>query len=178
MENPYFKVIKYGAVIALLTPLISSFDFIYPFIFPKTIFFRISVEIMLLFYFFLCLSSPKFRPRFNLISVALGSFMLALILSSVFGVNFRLSFWGDLQRGLGVFTWLHLFVYFFILSNVFQEKEHWHQFFNFSVLVGFLIAFYSLCQQFNFEFLPKPPSKDSSGLYLGARKQRTPRVVS
>lgn len=136
LEKVLTSIIKWGVYIALLTPLIVVQDIYFSFIVPKTIFFRTVIEIVFAFYLILALFFPKYRPRINVLSVSVFLFILISIISSLFGVDIARSFWGTYERMTGLFTILHLYGLFLILSNVFKEKEDWDRLFMFSVGVG------------------------------------------
>ena len=137
-------VIRWGIYLALFTPLIIHNKFFFPFVAPKTIFFRIVVEIILAAYIFLIAVNKKYFPKITPLSVALTIFLEVFILASLTGVNFERSFWSTFERMTGIFTLLHLYVFFIILSNCFKKKEDWQKFLAVSVLVGVAVSFYFL----------------------------------
>lgn len=152
-KNIFEKVIQgllylvLGLTLAL--PIIVINDTFFPWIFPKVFAFRVLVEIALVFYFFLVCLNKDFRPKFNLLTIILASFVLISFISSFFGINFYSSFWGDMERGEGLILWLHLLVYFIILTSGIKEKKHWLWFFDFSLLIGFFSFIQVLMQIFN-----------------------------
>jgi len=134
-----------GAV--LVVPLLYSSKFVFPFITPKTIFFRAVVEVALFFYLVLIFLEPAYRPRLDKISLAILIYLFILTLASLFGINFYHSFWGNIERGEGLITLYHLFIFFFLLKTLFRTKEQWLWFFDFSLLISFLVALYALAQK-------------------------------
>ena len=137
-------MIRWGIYLALFTPLIIHNKFFFPFVAPKTIFFRIVVEIILAAYIFLIAVNKKYFPKITPLSVALTIFLEVFILASLTGVNFERSFWSTFERMTGIFTLLHLYVFFIILSNCFKKREDWQKFLAVSVLVGVAVSFYFL----------------------------------
>ncbi len=145
-SNFLARLIKWGLIICLFMPLIIGTSFVFPFIFPKQIFFQIVVEILLGLYFILALKDPQYRPRFSKLFWALVAYFSILVLRSVFGANTYHSFWSNYERMAGVISLLHYFAFLFIAFNVFKNKEDWHRFFDFSIMASVLEALYSLGQ--------------------------------
>ncbi|MCL5004462.1 MAG: O-antigen ligase family protein, partial [Patescibacteria group bacterium] len=91
----------------------------------------------------------------NFLSIFLFLFFISLIISAIFAVNPYRAFWGDLERGEGLFGFLHFFA-FLIMSIAIFEKKDWLNFFKISLGVGFIVIFYAFLQYFgakNFPFL-------------------------
>lgn len=140
------RLIKIGLIACLFMPLIIGNQFIFPFIFPKQVFFQIVVEVLLGLYFILALKEPQYRPRFSKILWALVAYFSILVLSSVFGANTYHSFWSNYERMAGVISLLHYFTFLFIAVNVLKTKKDWYLFFDFSIIVSVLEALYGLGQ--------------------------------
>ena len=147
MEKICLKIIRYGTYLVLITPLIVSSKFFFPFVGPKSIYFFALVEIIFFSYLILISISPKYRPRFNLLLMVLSIFLLILILSSVFGVDFQNSFWSKYERMTGLLMWFHLFTFFVVLSSVFKERDEWYKIFGISVFIAILISLISLFEK-------------------------------
>ena len=136
LERILLSIIRWGAYVSLLTPLIVVDDFFYSFVVPKTIYFRIIVEIILATYLILILSFPKYRPKINALSVSVFVFILISIATSVLGVDPQRSFWSVYERETGLFTLLHFYAFFVVLSNVFKDKKDWGKLFFVSIVIG------------------------------------------
>jgi len=117
------------------------------------LFFRILIEIALFFYILLIIYKPEYRPRFSKITWAVFIYLLIITFTSVFGVDLYRSFWGNIERGEGLLTIYHFFIFFLLITNVFKEKKEWIRFFDISVLISFLVGLYALAQRFEFDFL-------------------------
>lgn len=141
LERYAFLIIEFGVYLALLAPAIMLRDYFFPFIVPKTIYFRIVVDIMFVAYVFLAAYNPKFRPRLNPLTIAVSIFLAISILASVFGVNFQRSFWSVFERMTGLLTLIHLFVFFIILTSVFKERKYWERMLASSIIVGMIVCF-------------------------------------
>jgi len=92
--------------------------------FPKVIVFRSIVEIMLIFYVLLIIGNKKYRPDWkNPLLIAVTIFTALYILTSITGVNLYRSFWGTLERMGGVFSFVHYWIFFVILTSVFNNNN-------------------------------------------------------
>jgi len=137
------KLILMGTILILFTPLIISGKFFFPFVGPKSLFFMGLVEIIFFAWLFLVFISPKYRPRFNPILIALILFLLISILASVFGADLSYSFWSKFERMTGILMILHLLAFFLVISTCF-EKSDWKIIFTVSLFVGVIISFIAL----------------------------------
>lgn len=143
LEKIYFSIIQWGIYLALFTPFIFLKEYFFPFVVPKTIFFRIIVDIIFIAYILLVLSNRKYLPKFNFFTITVAVFLAILVLTSFTGVNFERSFWSVFERMTGLLTFFHLFAFFIILISVFKERKYWERILTVSILVGTLICFYT-----------------------------------
>ena len=175
--------------LCLLTPLLMSASFLFPYTSPKAFAFRILVELAAVGYFYLALKYPEnfFTPLFKggrglpasaydirrwqaggILSLSVLVFLIISLFSAFFGADFYTSFWGNLERGIGLFGLLHFIVFFFLLSAVFSIdsdknktppflKGGWggfkgqsfsRQLIIVSVLTSALISLLAICQHF------------------------------
>ncbi|OIO15956.1 hypothetical protein COV56_02045 [Candidatus Kuenenbacteria bacterium CG11_big_fil_rev_8_21_14_0_20_37_9] len=151
-ENTTTKYLKYAVwgclYLVLITPLLVSSKFIFPFITLKVIYFRIVVEIAIFFYLILALANPYFKPKFNKLIWLIFCFGLIVFLTGLLGVNPYKSFWGTIERGEGFLTIAHLIAYFFILAQVVKTKRDWLNFLSAHVITSFLVCIYAIAQRF------------------------------
>ncbi|MFH0853922.1 MAG: O-antigen ligase family protein [bacterium] len=97
--------------------------------------------------------------------MALFIFAGIFILTSFTGIDFNLSFWSDIERMEGAFSFLHLAVYFIIIMSIFKNKEEWKK-----LLYGFwgvciLLCLYGVGQKLGFNrFLLAGDARVSSTL--------------
>jgi len=133
--------------ISLITPLILAAIGVNLAEYPKSLFFKSVIELALLLYLFLVLIDKKYLPKRNLLLYSILAFDGLMIVSSLFGVNFGRSFWGDMQRGEGIILHLHLFAFFAIASGIFCGREEWINLFKASALVSFISAISGIMQQ-------------------------------
>src|SRR3989338_2928222 len=144
LEKTCLFIIRWGTYAVLFAPLIVMIQFFFPFVAPKTTFFRIMVEIIFAAYLVLVFSNSRYRPPINPLMIALTSFLGVFILASLLGVNLNRSFWSTYERMTGIWTMLHLYAFFIILTSCFRKKENWEKFLAVSVLVGVFLSFYIL----------------------------------
>jgi superkiller protein 3 len=142
LERIYFLIIEWGTYLILFTPLIFLRNYFFPYVTPKTIFFRIIVDIILIAYVLLVFSNRRYLPKFNALTISLTLFLIVLILTSFTGINFEKSFWSTFERMTGLLTFFHLYAFFIILTSVFRERKYWERFLTTSILVGILLSFY------------------------------------
>ena len=147
LEKVYFTIIEWGVYLSLFSPLILITGYYFPFVVPKTIFFRIVVDIIFIAYILLAVSNPRYRPKFNALTVSIIVFLGILVLTSFTGINFEKSFWSTFERMTGLLTFFHLFAFFIILTSVFKEKKYWERILTVSILVGIFISFYTLTNE-------------------------------
>ncbi len=141
-QKIYSWILKGGVLVSFLTVFFVFSDLLFPFITSKQIYFNIWVELLLIFWLGLIIKYPSWRPfRFgkskedgaeegagknSYITWGLAAFLLAITASSIAGVDFNLSFWGDIERMLGVFHVLHFFALYLIVITVFRSRQDWN----------------------------------------------------
>jgi len=146
MEKYLVRIIKILLAATLFLPLVVSSKFFFPFIVPRDLLFRTIIEFASILYLFLIFYHPKYRPKFNFLTKAVCAFFAVLLVSSIFGVNFSTSLFGDYERMGGLIHLSHIFLYFLILINIFRQEEEWHNLFIVTIFVSTLMAFIGLAQ--------------------------------
>ena len=143
------KLINIFLYIAVITPLLVFSGVIFPYIATKAIFFRILIELVLILVLWLVL-----KGRISLISFknnyffwVFGGLILIEIIAAILGESFFYSFFGDLERMWGIFTVLHIFLFYIFVRGFFKEKE-WRIFFHSSIAVSLLVSIYGIVQRF------------------------------
>lgn len=139
--------IRFGVYLALFTPLIISTKFYFPFVGPKSLYFMAFCQIIFFVWLFLAINYKKYRPRLNPISIALILFLVVLILSTAFGIDFSRSFWSKYERMTGVLIWLHLFGFFLAISSTFKKPSDWRKIFIVSIFVSILVSSMALLEE-------------------------------
>lgn len=143
-QKTYLYILKFGLYLSLISVFLVFKSFLFPFITSKQIFFNILIEVLLIFWIAFIVKYPEYRPKKTYITYGLAAFMGALLLSCFFGVDFNLSFWGDVERMLGVFHILHFFAFYLILITVMRSWQDWRIFFSISVIFATFVSIYGL----------------------------------
>lgn len=139
-EKICFGIVEWGTYLILLTPLILNRNYFFPYVVPKTIFFRVIVDIIFIAYLLLLVINRRYLPRFNVLTIGVSAFLVISLLTAVTGINFERSFWSTFERMGGILTLLHLFIFFLILTGVFKERKYWERIFAVSIAVGTFLS--------------------------------------
>ena len=137
----------------LITPFLFSSRFFFPFISTKTFYFRLMVEIALVLYIVLAIADKRFRPKITKLSVAIFILLGVFIVTSLLGINFYRSFWGNTERGEGLLTFSHVIAYFVMLTGMLQERKQWERYFFASIFVSLAISLYAMLQKYGATFV-------------------------
>ncbi len=132
------KIIKAGIYASLLTPLVFWDQVIYPFVFPKVIFFRIIVEVIFILYIALVVLEPRYSPKVTPLALIIFLYISIALSTSLLGENVYRSFWSVIMRGEGIITLIHLGMFFVVLSSVITQKDEWRNIFKFLVVIFFI----------------------------------------
>ena len=146
------RLITASIFLILFTPLLIVNHSLFPFIFPRTILFRVLVEISLVAYAFLAVRDPSYRLRRSPMLLIFGAFLIVMIIASAVGVNPHHSWWSSFERSEGILTWIHLFGFAVLLLGVFRKQAEWHTLLKLSILAGFLQSLYALGELFHLHF--------------------------
>ena len=144
-------VLYFGLALTLFVPLVLDNTFFFPFVQPKIVSFRIIIEVLITFYLGLCVINKEYVPKRNFILMALALFIAWSFAPSIFGIDFSLSFWGDMERGEGIISWLHFLAYFIMLSSVIKTEKIWHILFDISLGVTIFVSLLAVGQIFHFD---------------------------
>jgi O-antigen ligase len=131
----------YAAVFAILVVINSIF---FPFIGGKDYFFRYAVELGLISWLLWwgfeakagdaksAIKSTFKRP----LVIAVTVFVAAVMLACIFALDAHAAFWSNYERGEGGFQMLHYYVFFLLLTMLFQHEEDWKNIFKFSLVAA------------------------------------------
>ena len=153
IKKVFISIIKFGIYLSLLSPLVFSGKFIYPFIIPKTTFFQIIIEVVFFFYVLLALSDRTYRPKWNYLNISLVIFFSLLVATAILGVDVYQSFHSTIERNDGIINLLHYVLFFFILTSVFRAPKDWLNIFYVILGVIVLQVLLGLGQFFNISFI-------------------------
>ena len=167
LEKYLVSIIKVGLGAVLFLPIFTLSGFYFPFIVPREIAFRIITELVFVLYLYLVLADNRYQPRFNLLAKIITAFFVILLLASVTGVNFLSSLWGDYERMGGLFHLAHLYLYFFVLINIFKTKDDWLKLFSISLFVSLISGFIALAQYLNTGVISRVGGEDRLSSSIG-----------
>jgi O-antigen ligase len=124
---------------SLIAPLLIGYDFFFPFVVPRNIFFRVVIELaatgLILFSLF---EKKRIVLRGEWAFWSLVGFVGAATLSAVFSPARNHSFFGDFERMGGVWAWLHFTLFFLLLRTL--RDEDWTRLLSAAVVVSALVS--------------------------------------
>lgn len=140
--------------LSLLSVLIISSAFFFPFITGKAIFFRVTIELALLCFLLHLIFAKdssqeiqKIKSRLtNPIFISLTVFSGLFLLAALLGVNPDFSFWSNFERGEGAFQIIHYFLFFALLVLLFTKKEEILDLLKFNLGISLAVSLYALLQ--------------------------------
>jgi len=138
----FISFYRIGIFLILLSPLLLSADFFFPFLGAKMFYFMFFSGAVFFFWLFLAFLYPSFRPRFNIVIIALLIYFFFLILASIFGINPLKSFWSDFERMSGVIELLYFLRFFFVLISCLKKQEEWLGVLMLSVIIAVIISLF------------------------------------
>ena len=148
---PVKKFLPYLLLAGLLTPLVFGKELLFPFIVYRTYFFYAVVDLAL----FLWLWSGGWRElrkiRQSRVALALGLFLLAKLISDILGEDPWSSIFGDYERMMGWFTWLHIGLFTVLLASVFDTSKY-ERVIKTAVAVALLVSLYGIGQHLGVGF--------------------------
>lgn len=141
----FLEYVVLGALFLLtLLPLVVIPETFFPFIFGKALLFRVFVEVAVVAFVLLVLSSHKYTLRITSLTIVFGSFVLVMFVANLLGVDPVRSFLSNFERMDGWITLLHLFLLFVVAEHVLMK--HWKTFLQVSLGVSVLVGLYGLLQ--------------------------------
>ena len=112
--------------VALLVPLVVVPGTFFPYVVPRNLLFRVTVELAAATRIVeVLITGKRLDLRREYILLALIGFLLAITVSSVFSAARTHSFFGDFERMGGVWAWLHLAGFFLLLRTLDEKYITW-----------------------------------------------------
>lgn len=139
-QKVYLYILKTGIYLSLISVFLVSKSLLFPYISTKQIYFNILIEILMVFWLALIVKFREYRPKASYITYGLGAYFLVVLISCFTGVDFGLSFWGDVERMLGFFHIFHFFLFYLILITIMKEWRDWKKLFIVSVIFANLVS--------------------------------------
>jgi|GEM_PF-1881686 len=124
----------------LLTPLLY-----WPYLFfyysnPKVYFFLAVTEIAFLCFVWCVVRHREWRPRLNLLSLLVLSYVGLYLFTGLIGENPSYSFWGSIDRSTSGLVLLHLGAVFLMLIAMVPSQKKWREIFTISVNVALVVT--------------------------------------
>ncbi|MBA2686958.1 MAG: O-antigen ligase family protein [Gemmatimonadaceae bacterium] len=135
------RVLLYSTAAVPLIILLNSF---FPYIVPRTLYFRVVVEVSLgLLAYLLIARDWRAQVRLDPFLYAFAAFVAANCLSAVFSPARNRAMFGDFERMGGVWALLH-YMLFYALVRVFFGARQWRFFFHLLLAASSLVALIGL----------------------------------
>jgi len=143
-------IVKWGVYIILFTPLFVTKYLYFPFISTKVFVFRIIIEIIFAVWLILLWRKAIKPPHWkNALLISIIVYLAVMAITAISGVQWCRSFWGTMERGGGLFTDLHYFIFFLILITVFTKKSDWQKLLDIFLAVSLFVGLAALAQKLN-----------------------------
>ncbi len=146
-------LIGIGIFLILLVPLMVNLNLYYPFAGFRAMWFMGIVQFIFLTWLFLAYHNTSYRPRLNLVLIALALFVFSMTLSTLFGVDPATSFWSTHSRMSGLLMHLHLFAFFLVLGSVIKSGDQWRAILSAAVVFSVLVTIWGLADNYNLDFV-------------------------
>ena len=174
-------VLRILLLLTVLTPLAVASHVVFPFVFGKVLIFRGLVGLALTLFagyvLWGILKRKSFASSFafgqvvqfnairNPLFLSIVLFFLSFAASTFFAVNMYRAFWGDLERGEGLFGFLY-YGAFLVLSLLVFERRDWIMYFRLALCVGVILIFYAVLQYVGVAQFPfaRPPAERPGSL--------------
>ena len=141
IETPLsVKVARGLLLLTVLVPLVLSTKFFFPYIVPRTVFFRTLVELAMGIFIYLLVSRDwRIRTHIDLFFWGLLAFVAASAVSAAFSPARNRALFGDFERMGGVWSLLH-YLMFYSLVRVFFGPKEWKLYANLSLGVSAAVS--------------------------------------
>ncbi len=139
-QKLYLNILRAGVYLSLFIVFWVNKNFLFPFITSKQVPFNILMEVLFAVWLTFVVKYPKYKPKLSYITVGLASFFSIMVLSCFTGVDFNLSFWGDVERMLGAFHILHFFILYLIIVTVFRKWSDWRNLYILSIVIAVFVS--------------------------------------
>jgi len=134
-----------GAIV-VVSPLLVDSSYFFPYITSKVLVFLGATQIITIMYLALALINTEYKIKLNLATVLFGIYLLTVALSSWLGLDWYRSFWGNVERGEGIFMLIHLWLLLFVLGGFVRTMKEWLVVFDGAFIGSVLVSLYGLAQ--------------------------------
>ncbi len=133
-----------GALLVLVTPLIVTWDSLFPFVVGKAVYSRALIEITLGIWIVLAVRNAAYRPAKSRLMAALAVYLGVSLIASFTGVSLQRSLWSTYERMQGVVDLAHWAAFALVLTSVFRTSRDWRHLLNASLVVSLVMALVGL----------------------------------
>ncbi|MBT3689734.1 hypothetical protein HOE31_05085 [bacterium] len=153
LENILKKLLIWGSYFIVFIPAIFIPQSYFPYVIQKTILLRIVIELLFGIYLVLVLFNRKYLPKKSFLLWSLIAFFVVMLVTTFTGDSIARSWWGNWERMMGTFNYLHYFVWFLILISVFKTQIAWKRILDFSLVTSIVICLYGIAQMLGLNFV-------------------------
>ena len=173
MSRPWYRfILKLGVYASLVSLFLVNKHYYFPYITSKQLYFNILIEVLAVIWLAYIWKYPSERPRKSWLTISLFAYLAVVLLTCFTGVDFNLSFWGDLERMLGWFSLLHFGLLFLIVTTVFRNWRDWQPMLMTIVAAGTLLSLVGIFQNYNASTLGNAAFSSSFWQAKNAAKRR------
>jgi len=149
-KKVYLWILNLGILASFFSVFLVNKNFLFPYISSKQIYFNIVIEVLTVFFIMALVKFPELRPKKSWITFGLLSYFFIILVLCFTGVDFNLSFWGDVERMLGFFHLAHFLIFYLIIITVFRTWNDWQILFNISIIASTLVALYGITNKIDY----------------------------
>lgn len=150
MSRAWYRfVLKLGVYASLVSLFLVNKGYYFPYITSKQLYFNILLEALAVIWLAFVWKYPADRPKKSWLTIGWLAYLGVVLLTCLTGVDFNLSFWGDLERMLGWFPLFHFFLLYLIVATVFRNWRDWQPLLMTMVGAGTLLSLVGIFQNYN-----------------------------
>lgn len=155
MNSKIEKIIYWGIAASLLIPLIVTNSFLFPFQFGKQMFFFGLMILMALLLAASLLRGNFYKWSGHRLFYVFSGYIAVLFATSLFGVDFQKSFFGNFERGGGLIYYFFSLIFFLILLFYWRKDEIWEKTLKYLFIINIAVDLLAVCQAFGIGILFK-----------------------
>lgn len=142
-------IVKIGLFVIPFLPLYVSSSMLFPFITGKNFAFRIITEIIFVFWLWLAVASPEYRPKLTSLFKAVSIFAAIVFIADILGPNPYRSIFSNYERMEGFMMIGHLYLYYLMLSSLFKKRD-WMIFFHSTLVASLFVSYIGFTQKLGY----------------------------
>ncbi|MBI2640584.1 MAG: hypothetical protein HYW91_01700, partial [Candidatus Sungbacteria bacterium] len=141
------KIIFFGLVLAIASPVFFSQKPLFGILLRQEVFFQGVIEFVFILYLFLAFLEPSYRPRPSMVAIAVLVWLFVWGAVTFLSPDISRSFLSSRDRLTGYFLSLHLAAFFFILTSFLQNEKDRRKLLLVSIFTSVLVSLYGLGQR-------------------------------